>query len=673
MPKAIPIRFGNQLLPALALLTALNIAFVNFDTTASSPSVSEPEWQLALASTRVSPAVAAGSNSIVMTLNDEPGESISLGKTKIVINAPPLYEKTWTVFAPATGSADGIFDGPLAEIKTWQKSNPGKSARLLIKRGTYRFTNRLKYPMEVTGFERLVVRGDVFGDERPKFLINNLKRAAVRIIDSSLVKFSGVEIEYKLGPTVVGEISDNSDYGNHIAYRGKMVGPNTISSDMPPQLAATIMSIRSFDPTHDLWFDRTSGVSPTHKGVWDLLEIPSGSTTSPNTLVHVGDKLFRSPALGEFKDGENVILIKTRRGYGGGFFVGGASSDITIHGLVIRNYPQMGIRIENAGRGFHILGNQIVPKEGEAMSGRADGISIVGTLGDIIVENNLIASNGDDGINVRGTDVDMKSIVKTADSKLQVVVDLLHGGYLATGNRVAIYANGAPLALANAEAISPTEFKLTLTQERPCDSACLDSLVSSVQEALSTQRATLFNLSRTSSRFLVRNNRFWKNGGRGIVVHAPNGAVRDNQIYYPALPAILARLSDGGVISEGPGPINVSIEGNRIHGANHGYSSRNRVLNASVVVTNATRPEDTFRFAQRMLVRNNCISNSGHAAMNFDSTRAMEIGGNIIGTFNQAPRPTGETATEAVTVNRSVAFFRHPDVDRTSLSCLAEE
>lgn len=660
-----------RLVTALLVLTVSNVLFLNLDTVTNSPMVSESVWQQTLASDRFSPAIASGSNSLALTLNDEPGSTISLGRTTIVVNAPPAPAKTWTVAPPLTGSADGLFAGLLLEIKNWQISNPGKTARLLIGRGTYRFVNRLQYPMEITGFERLIVRGDAVGEDRPKFLVSNLKRGAIRIIDSSLISLSGIEVVYELGPLEnpgTADLSDNLAYGDHLAYRGRMVGANTISSDIPAELAPTIMSVRSFDPTKNIWFDRTSGVSPVHKGVWDLLDPNQGSVP----LSQVGPRLFTSPSLRDFKVGENVLLIKTRKNYGGGLFIGGgSSSDITIQGLVLRNYPQMGIRIENAGRGFRIVGNRLLPKVGELLSGRADGIHIVGAKGDIVVENNWVVANGDDGINIRGTDVDLQTIERSADSKLLTVVDLTHGGSLATGDRVAIYANGFPLALARAVSVSATEF--ALTPEAPCDSTCLDTLVATVRQALTNERATLLNLSRTSSRFLIRENRLWRNGGRGVIVHAPNGAVRDNLIYYPALPGLIARLSDGGTISEGPGPVNVSIERNRIHGAHHGFSTRDPAYNASIVVKNTTRTDDTYRFAQRMIVRNNCISNSGHAAMSFTWTRAIEAGSNTIGAIHQAPRPAEFKPTEAVVVSNSVAFFRNPDIERPSLVCIPEE
>lgn len=87
--------------------------------------------------------------------------------------------------------------------------------------------------------------------------------------------------------------------------------------------------------------------------------------------------------------------------------------------------------------------------------------------------------------------------------------------------------------------------------------------------ATDKQLGAIFNLTKLSSRFVIQNNLFKKNAGRGMLVQAPNGVVQGNVISSVALAGILAVTENGNYV-DGPGPTNVGFFSNTIASSSHG-------------------------------------------------------------------------------------------------------
>ena len=101
-----------------------------------------------------------------------------------------------------------------------------------------------------------------------------------------------------------------------------------------------------------------------------------------------------------FRSGERVIVRHYT--YNGFALVVNWSNDIDLERIHILSGPGMGIAVQNAAgyHGFRLADSRIVRGAGRLISTASDAINISAFAGDVIVENNEIAYQGDDGINV---------------------------------------------------------------------------------------------------------------------------------------------------------------------------------------------------------------------------------------------------------------------------------
>ena len=129
----------------------------------------------------------------------------------------------------------------------------------------------------------------------------------------------------------------------------------------------------------------------------------------------LGTRDLFSPRINHFNQqarGRQTVVATLRNNNVAAILVDGGSSNIALENISVFSSPGSGIRhVINAGKGFRIThcaitrrpDNQIVSGENSRLiSTAADAINFIATEGDILVENNDIGFEADDGINIRG-------------------------------------------------------------------------------------------------------------------------------------------------------------------------------------------------------------------------------------------------------------------------------
>jgi hypothetical protein len=248
--------------------------------------------------------------------------------------------------------------------------------------------------------------------------------------------------------------------------------------------------------------------------------------TDPNCSMFQGCANFD-----QFAAGTRVIV---RHYTYNGFVVSmNWSNDVDLENVHILTGPGMGIAVGEASgfRGFRVADSSIKRAPGRLISTASDGINVTQFAGDVIIENNEIAYQGDDAVNVSPTS---QSVVVNSVGHLGVTGscqpqarDLaLPGDALAFFDAAENYLGQANAAAANPLPCSGTSF-MTLTLGCDAAAACttmLDALTSSASFVDLTQQPV--------ARYVVRDNYFHENRGHGTLANAPFGAVTGNTYYY---------------------------------------------------------------------------------------------------------------------------------------------
>jgi hypothetical protein len=299
-----------------------------------------------------------------------------------------------------------------------------------------------------------------------------------------------------------------------------------------------------------------------------------------------GERLFPvPPSAGNF-------LATARDNNYGAIIVDGGASFIDIDGVAIYSSPGSAIGLIGAGPAVRIAHCHITRKPdallrpGEQrrfISTLSDGMDVITSAGDVVIEDNEIGYQGDDGLNIRS---DVRAATATAAYTLSAVPAWGGASYYRVGGLVDIYdakarnlvASGVPIIASSPSTQNPGQMQLVLAQTMP---------------ALQTGQA--YRISPRdwgSARVIVRNNWFHDNSERGVVVHGNAVAVVDNRFDRTAESAIQLLYDNQSGHPEGPVVSDVVISGNAIHDVNvHWFDPAARFVAppAAIAVYMATR------------------------------------------------------------------------------------
>jgi len=204
------------------------------------------------------------------------------------------------------------------------------------------------------------------------------------------------------------------------------------------------------------------------------------------------------------------------------------SNDVDIDGAHILTGPGLGIAVQNAAgfRGFRVANSTIKRASGRLISTASDGINISQFGGDVLLDGNEIAYQGDDGVNV--------SPLAESFAAASATSIIVQGGcpelrdVATSGDTLAFYGgSGAFATIASVSSAAgncaAAVAQVTLKLDCGGTSACVTAL-----QGLSSGSSFIDLSQQPVTRYAIRNNYFHENRGHGTVAGAPFGEILDN-------------------------------------------------------------------------------------------------------------------------------------------------
>lgn len=307
------------------------------------------------------------------------------------------------------------------------------------------------------------------------------------------------------------------------------------------------------------------------------------------------------------------------------------SNDIDFDNVTLRTSPGMGFSLSSNGgyRGFRIANSAIKRAPGKVISTASDAINL-GTGADVLLENDEIAYQGDDSINLhsvtgsvsgaRGAQVDVAQVCSPDPMDNPVA-----GDELAFFDENFVYKATARVASVSGQPCGTT---LALTMNR-----AISGLDSTSNFLDLTQNA--------SARYLIRNNSMHDCRCHGAFVFAPYGSIDHNLMYNDSAGSIAL----AGGAGNGPASTNLAIahnlfslpgQGSQYNGAIEAYASD---VNGNFLSGPAF---------EKIAITGNVFTDSEGPAILANSMRYFSISGNTMIDMNEvqsAPEGFGDLTT----------------------------
>jgi hypothetical protein len=289
--------------------------------------------------------------------------------------------------------------------------------------------------------------------------------------------------------------------------------------------------------------------------------------------------------------------------------------DVTLQDITIYSSPGFGIAVLWGSSGFAISNCKIIRAPGRLISTAADALHIANHVGDVLVENNTFAYQGDDGLNINTTTFP----VANSDTK-EVPVWSSHG-YIRQGD---------PVALFNSEMKSEDgQWRIATITRSPADQTnklTLDHVIPP-----SAKGGFLVDLNFSGARYIVRNNQFLHNRARGALLQTSYGLVEGNTFTGQTMYALFLTM----FAPEGPGAQDVLVANNKISdvGVNGGPAAV--ILSRQGMVYGV--PAHNPPIHQNIIFKNNLISDVPGPAFYISSANNVILSDNTLRNTNTQP------------------------------------
>ncbi|WP_428332398.1 right-handed parallel beta-helix repeat-containing protein [Novosphingobium sp.] len=253
--------------------------------------------------------------------------------------------------------------------------------------------------------------------------------------------------------------------------------------------------------------------------------------------------------------------------------VEGNSSRINLDDLTIWSSPGQGIVVADADKAIHIANCRIVRKPdallqpGEhkrLISTLSDGIDVLTSRGDVVIDNSEIGNQGDDGMNIRGA-LGNGTAIGRATIQAPSLGD---GNYWRPGELVDIYGDKGSRTIGSGVAIAKVD--------PPAPGKGLYTIHLAPGSVPMVPGATYAIGPRdwSTSNVAVRNTWFHDNSERGVILHGNNIAIINNRFDRTAESAVQIFYENGSGVFEGFPANNIVIAGNVIRDVNtHWFDS----------------------------------------------------------------------------------------------------
>ncbi len=248
----------------------------------------------------------------------------------------------------------------------------------------------------------------------------------------------------------------------------------------------------------------------------------------------------------------------------------GASSYLTISAITIYNSPGAGVVVINSGRATHVDHVRIVRKPdallapGEQprfISTLSDGMDVINSAGDVVIEDCEIANQADDGLNIRAAMVRAIPVDTHTFQAIAGAVDHFYrvGGLVDVYDDKGINVLASKIAIAAIVPPAPGSRKYTVT---------LAGTMPPLRRGFAYQIRVL---DWDNDNVVVRRSWFHDSTERGVVVHDADVAIVGNRFERTAESAVQVLYDNQSGTAEGAVASNVIIAGNLIQDVNVGW------------------------------------------------------------------------------------------------------
>jgi len=284
----------------------------------------------------------------------------------------------------------------------------------------------------------------------------------------------------------------------------------------------------------------------------------------------------------------------------------GGYNDVQLKGITFHSGPGLAIGASYTGRGLVISNCKVERKNPSDHISLAAGATNTGTRADLIIENNSFDRQGDDAVNVHGL------YLRVWDRRQENGKQVLTVGLKLEGQRyvldevseITIFdANGAYQGKVTARVIHVN-----------ADGTRIDIELEDPLGIYTPDTSYVVSIKNTPTRFVVRDNVFTRNNGRGILISAANGLVANNFIEKQTFTGIMLQ-NNFGVYGDGPGAQNIVLSGNTVKNTAQGLRSvdPNQLSMAGINIGTAlTDPwKKDFARIQKIKLSNNTVESVG--------------------------------------------------------------
>lgn len=307
------------------------------------------------------------------------------------------------------------------------------------------------------------------------------------------------------------------------------------------------------------------------------------------------------------------------------------SNDIDFDNVTLRTGPGMGFALSSNGgyRGFRIGNSEIKRAPGRLISTASDAINL-GTGADVLLENNEIAYQGDDSINLH-------SVTGTVSSARGAQVDVAQ---VCSPDPMDNPVTGDEIAFFDENFV----YKATARVTEAKGTVCGATLTLTMDHAVAGLNSTSNFLDLTqnaSARYLIRNNSMHDCRCHGAFVNAPYGSIDHNTMYGNSAGSIQLDAGAG----YGPGSTNLAVTSNVASFPGQGSLYNGSIEAFAGDVNGNILSGVSF---EKIAITDNVLTDSQGPAILANAMRYFSIAGNTMLDMNEvqaAPEGFGDLTT----------------------------
>jgi len=414
--------------------------------------------------------------------------------------------------------------------------------------------------------------------------------------------------------------------------------------------------ITAWDREHDYWSLKTPNE--------DQGLNPSGSR-------YLGGQTFLVPNGADFHDGDTV-LVRHFDGEAAAVVIND-SDDVDVDNVNVSGASGSAFQFIY-GRGFRLANSQVFRTPGSLISIAGDAVHMSADEGNIIIENNTIGYQGDDGLNLN-TWLWCNSM--KVQSNNQPCYPSLAGAAGGSATGLNIYSWWENIWLPNDQLLflDPNLFftDLSRIQSVVTDGHVLTQL--NFASPSPAQAQFVVDLRLNSARYIIRNNTFLHNRARGVLLQTSEGELTGNTFDGQTLHSIY--IISSPYWGEGPGAQNLVVANN--HVSNPGNYIQNTADPSSVLGAIVVAAENNQAFTipswaplhQNLIFSGNIVEDTPGPGFFISTANNVIMQNNQLANTNQAlawigTYGTANSAGSIVVTQATNVFFQGNQIEGSS-------